>query len=268
MPAKISKLSVIVPAYNKDSEVFQVVTNLISELKHQNLDWELIVIDDCSRDKTLKEAIKSKKFNGNTKNIKIYSYNLNQGKGFALYYGFKKSEGDVIVFVDSDLDIPAQNVSNLIKSYIKTNSNIIIGSKRHPFSQVNYPLLRKFMSKNYQLLVKILFNLNVADTQVGLKLFSREVLEESFPRIVVKNFAFDLELLMVAKNLGYKKILEIPVILNYNFSSTIEIKSVIKILQDTLAIFYRKNFLKYYDAPHYKLEQDEIHIIPARKAFI
>src|SRR3972149_9146513 len=128
MPAPISKLSLIVPAYNKDSEVFKSVCSFVYQLKKLPYDWEIIVVDDASRDFTLREAIRSKKFNGNTHRIKIFSYNLNQGKGFALNYGFKQSRGDIIVFVDSDLDIPASNLEVLLKNLSRSSSDIVIAS--------------------------------------------------------------------------------------------------------------------------------------------
>ena len=262
MPTLSKNLSLIIPAYNKDSEVFRAVSNFVIELKVLPYDWEIIVVDDASRDKTLREAVRSKKFNGNSDRIKIFSYNLNQGKGFALYYGFKKSVGDIIVFADSDLDLPSQNLPKILEYFEKNNAEIAIGSKRHPLSEVSYPLSRRIMSASYQLLVHALFNLNVSDTQVGLKAFRRKVLEHSFPRLVVKQFAFDLELLSVAHMLGYRKIIETPIILNYNFSSTIRPKSIYKILQDTAAIFYRKNFLKYYNREHFFFENQELTIIP------
>ena len=127
-------------------------------------------------------------------------------------------------------------------------------------------MTRRLMSKCYQILSHILFKLNVSDTQVGIKVFKREVLEKSLPRIVVKKYAFDLELLVVAKMLGYNKITEAPINLDYNFSSTISIGSIFAILEDTLAIFWRKNFLKYYDTDHFRLNQDETLITPV-KAF-
>ena len=257
MAALTKKLSIIIPAYNKDSEVFEVVSGYVNQLKSQPFDWEIIVVDDASRDKTLREAVRSKKFNGNTHRIKIFSYNLNQGKGFALNYGFKQSRGDIIVFADSDLDIPASNLEVLLKNLSRSSSDIVIASKRHPESVVNYPIFRIFMSKVYQIIIKILFNLNISDTQVGLKAFRREVLENCFPRLVVKQFAFDLELLVVAKKLGFRKIYESPVNLNYKFTSTVRLQSALKILQDTLAIYYRKKFLEYYDTPHYKFENSE-----------
>jgi dolichol-phosphate mannosyltransferase len=254
------RLSLIIPAYNKDKEVFQVAFLYVSQLKKLPYDWEIIVVDDASRDRTLREAIRSKKFNGNTNRIKIYSYDLNQGKGFALYYGFKRSFGDIVIFADADLDLPAQNLPTVLKYFNQNSAQITVGSKRHPDSQVQYPILRRFMSKCYQLLIKLLFNLSVSDTQVGIKAFRREVLADCFPRIIVKNFAFDLEILVVAASLGFKKIIEAPIILNYNFSSTINIGATKQILLDTLAIFYRKNILKYYLTPHYRLETDEAEI--------
>src|SRR3989304_9256347 len=267
MPAKNQKLSLIVPAYNKDSEVFKSVCSFVNQLKQLPHDWEIIVVDDASKDRTLREAVRGKRFNGNTDRIKMFSYDLNQGKGFALYYGFTKSTGDLIIFADSDLDLPAENIPVALDYLQKSTACIAIGSKRHPLSKVKYPLFRRIQSKTYQLLIKLLFNLNITDTQVGIKVFRRAVLEEAFPRIVVKQFAFDLELLVVAKLLGYSRIVETPIILNYNFSSTIHLSAIKRILQDTLAIFYRKNILKYYQDAHYHLEQEETLITPL-KAFI
>lgn len=266
----MKKLSVILPAYNKDTEVFEVVSRLVFELKHINnkCDWEIIVVDDASQDHTLREAVRSKVFNGNALRIKIYSYNLNLGKGFALYHGFKKSSGDVIVFADSDLDLPSTNLPVLLSKFENNNADIVIGSKRHPLSTVHYPLTRKVLSKCYQLIIKALFSLNVSDTQVGLKVFRREVLENCFPRSVVKKFAFDLELLVIARMRGFNKIEEAPIILNYNFSSTINFNSIFVILVDTLAIFYRKNILKYYHNPHNSLALDEATIAAFQTTFI
>ena len=262
------KLSVIIPAYNKDTEVFKVVSSYIKVLKHLAFDWEIIVVDDASHDSTLREAVRSKKFNGNSDKVKIFSYNLNQGKGYALYHGFKQSTGDTIAFADADLDLPATNLPILLDYFEKSDSPVVIGSKRHPKSKVEYPISRRFMSFCHHILVKMLFNLNVSDTQLGLKVFKREVLETSFPRLVVKQFAFDLELLVVAQTQNFENIIEAPVTLNYNFSSTIHVSSIFKILMDTAAIFYRKNFLKYYIEPKNRFEIDSKSIAALQKTYI
>lgn len=251
------KLSVIVPAYNKDAEVFASISSYVFLLKTLPYDWEIIVVDDASQDQTLREAIRSKMFNGNTRRIKIFSYDLNQGKGFALYYGFTKSSGDIVIFADSDLDLPAQNIPIILKHFHKSNSDITVGSKRHPLSKVNYPLSRRILSKSYQLLVRSLFSMNISDSQVGMKVFKRCVLEDSFPRIVIKKFAFDVELLVVAQMIGFGKISESPITLDYRFTSTIHLSTIWKIFIDTLAIFYRKNILKYYQNPKYYFSQQQ-----------
>lgn len=261
-------LSVIIPAYNKDSEVFDVVSSYVDKLKSIAYDWEIIVVDDASSDHTLREAVRSKRFNGNTHRIKIYSYDLNQGKGFALYFGFKKSIGETVVFADSDLDLPSANIETLLKYFEKKHAHIAIGSKRHKLSKVNYPKIRRIQSKTYQLLTKLLFNLDVSDTQVGLKAFRREVLTDCFPRIVVKKFAFDIELLVVAKSLGYNRIVEVPILLNFNFTSSINFNCIKNILWDTFAIYWRKNFLNYYSSPRYRLVDDEVAQNSSQKAFL
>ena len=100
------------------------------------------------------------------------------------------------------------------------------------------------------MLIRLLFQLGVQDTQTGLKLFRREVLESVLPRLAVKQFAFDLELLVVARHLGFTRIGEAPIELAYQFSSTISPRAVYKILWDTAAIFYRLHVTRYYDEPH------------------
>lgn len=131
------------------------------------------------------------------------------------------------------------------------NADIIVGSKRHPVSKVQYPWPRKILSWGYQLLVRILFGLNIKDSQVGLKLYRREVLEDVLPRILVKEFAFDIEILAVAYHLRYVRIYEAPVELSFTGFSSITSKNfwriIFQTLWDTLAVFYRLRILHYYD---------------------
>jgi hypothetical protein len=95
------------------------------------------------------------------------------------------------------------------------SADMVIGSKRHPQSKVDYPLLRRFLSSVYQLLIKKLFNLDVTDTQVGLKLFRREVIESIREDLELDRYGFDLELLALAARKGYTQVLEAPVRLDY-----------------------------------------------------
>ena len=125
--------------------------------------------------------------------------------------------------------------------------DVVIGSKRHPNSKLNYPLGRKIISSGYFFLINLLFNLPIRDTQTGLKLFKYEVLKKIFPKILIKNFAFDLEILANVHRLGYQ-IAEAPVVLTSQRKyGRIGLKAIYSTFIDTIAVFYRMYILRYYD---------------------
>jgi hypothetical protein len=144
---------------------------------------------------------------------------------------------------------------DLMKS---SECDAVIGSKRHPDSKVAYPAFRRFQSAIYQLLTRLLFSLDVRDTQTGLKLFRRPVLEEAVPLLAIKRFAFDLELLVVARLLGYGKVCEAPISLDYQFESTVNLGSAWNVLWDTAAIFYRLRILRYYQRRRIQLQTHKL----------
>jgi hypothetical protein len=128
------------------------------------------------------------------------------------------------------------------------NADVIVGSKRHPVSRVNYPLLRKVLSFGYHLGAKILFGLPLTDTQSGIKIFRREVVEEILPRLLVKRYAMDIEILAVAKYLGFNRIYEAPIEVRFNVAtSRIDWKTIFHMAWDTMAVFYRLHILHYYN---------------------
>lgn len=163
-----------------------------------------------------------------------------------------QSRGDIIGFIDSGMDLNPNGLALLLEHFEWYSADIIVGSKRHPVSKVHYPWQRKLLSMGYQLLVLIFFGLKVRDTQVGMKFFRREVLERVLPRLLVKAFAFDVEILAVANYLKYSRIYEAPVDIKLMFGGTSTvtsqkfIRTVIAMLIDTLAIFYRLKILNYY----------------------
>ena len=123
----------------------------------------------------------------------------------------------------------------------------MIGSKRHPDSAVHYPLIRRVYSWGFQLLVRALFRINVRDTQVGAKLFRREMLDTVVPLLLIKRYAYDLELLAVGAEFGFDRIEEMPVRLDYRFSgSGIGSAAVRRMFVDTLAIAYRIHLRHWY----------------------
>ena len=204
---------------------------------------------DGKGDKTFKNAYR---FAKNQQNMKIIGYDNNKGKGYAVRFGMAESKGDIVGFIDSGMDINPNGLSLLLEHFEWYEADIIVGSKRHPVSKVHYPWQRRILSIGYQMIVWVLFGLRVRDTQVGMKFFRREVLEKVLPRLLVKQFAFDVEMLAVANYLGYSRIFEAPIDIKLGFggASTITnkrfVRIVIAMLLDTLAVFYRLKILNYY----------------------
>lgn len=241
-------VSVVIPAYNENGIILETIKECVSSL--QGIDHEIIIVDDGSHDGTYQMV---KEFAGESNNIRLVDYGGNHGKGFAIRYGFKHTKGDIIAFIDADMNIHPRQILTFLKDMEKTGADVVIGSKRHPYSRVNYPLNRKILSEFYYAFVKILFGLHLKDTQTGLKLYKRKVLEKVCPIVLVKRYAFDIEILANAHRLGYK-IREAPVEINLDCDSHVNKRAIWNMLWDTCAIFYRMRILQYYDN---KLENNE-----------
>jgi hypothetical protein len=144
------------------------------------------------------------------------------------------------------MELDPRYIKGFIAVMESFHCDAVVGSKRHPMSNVHYSPARRFQSLMYQLLIRMLFRVKVRDTQTGLKFFRQQVLEEVVTLLAIKRFAFDLELLVVAGQLGYKKVMEAPVDLNYKFETTARLSTTWPVLWDTAAIFYRLDLLRYY----------------------
>ncbi|GFP29955.1 glycosyltransferase [Candidatus Hakubella thermalkaliphila] len=238
------KFSILIPAFNEEQGIIPCVEETKKVFENQDMDYEIIIIDDGSHDDTFSVATD---FYAHDERVIISRYSPNQGKGFALRHGFDLASGDLVVFMDADLDLHPEQIMTLYKYMVDNNANVVIGSKKHPESIVDYPWRRKILSSGYYFLVKLLFGLPVTDTQTGLKLFEYETLKVTMPKLLIKKFAFDLELLVNVHKRGFK-IIETPV----NLSSMrlwyrITLKDVYYVWMDTMAIFYRNYILRYYD---------------------
>lgn len=237
-------LSVIVPAY-KCSTIIRDLEAINNYLKDLNRPYELIcVIDGLSskKDMTYQLAQKCRKFG-----VKVYYYENNQGKGYAIRYGMARATGDVIAFIDAGSDLHASGIGLALEHMKWYQADIIVGSKRHRASKVDYPFRRRILSWIVQRGTRFIFGFNVSDTQTGLKVFRREVLEDVLPRLLVKRWAFDVEILAVSYRQGFQKIYESPIELQFNGMSTLNWKSIFNFAIDYLAIIYRIYLLKYYD---------------------
>jgi O-antigen/teichoic acid export membrane protein len=235
-------LTIVVPFYNPGPRFGENMGRLLDVLGQTGLSFEIIAVSDGSTDGS-EHALDA--FDPDI--VRSVALRRNHGKGQALRVGLSQGRGNYVGFIDADGDLdPAALLpfTSIIKVYAP---DIILGSKRHPLSDVQYPALRRLYSWGYHQLVRVLFRLNVADTQTGLKLVRREVAAAVLPRMLEKRFAFDLELFVVARRLGYKRFFEAPIRLEHQFTSTISPRAVFGMLLDTLAIFYRLRLVGFYD---------------------
>lgn len=239
-------LSVIIPIYKQEKTILQDLMNINQTLRKIRYDYEIIaIVDGKNVDKSYKIVEKCK-----IPKLKVFTYKKNRGKGYAVRYGMAHTKGDYVAFIDAGMEIDPNGISMVLEHMEWYNADIIVASKKHPASQVNYPISRKIISFGAFLIAKILLDITIHDTQAGLKIFKRKVLIKVLPRLLVKNYAFDLEILSVANRLGFKRIYEAPIKLRYCFDGLTHatgLKTIFNSLVDALAVFYRLKILHYYD---------------------
>ena len=230
----------IVPSYRDREHIVANLRRLTNALDTTGARWEVLVVVDGDAE-TFRRA--SAAVSGA---VRVFSSPRNVGKGFALRCGMAHARGQYVTFIDSDMEIGPEEIGRMLSLLRLYDADIVVGSKRHPLSQVHYPLLRRVQSAGYHRLCRLLFRVKVHDTQTGLKLMRREVSEDVLRVALVKRFAFDLELLAIADHLGYDRIIEAPVTIDYAFSSSTNLRAVFWVLVDTAAIFYRLHLRRSY----------------------
>jgi glycosyltransferase involved in cell wall biosynthesis len=235
------ELSFVIPAYNEEDSIEDALGTIDGVVKDKRLPYEIVVVNDGSKDKTLSRAITYASRNGH---VKVVSYTQNEGKGHAVKTGFMQTKGDVVVFADSDMDIDLGTVSKYVDAL--EHGDIVVATKWHPDSVVKMPLFRKILSHGFNVLVRILTGAKLKDTQVGLKVMKRSAFASIFPRLCVKRYAFDVELLAVASLYGLR-IVQMPAQLRIN--NSFRLKEVFKMFQDLLGIAYRLRVLHWYQRP-------------------
>lgn len=205
MTGRNADVSVILPAYRLGSQIYDNVLRAQRALEPLGT-FEIVVVDDGSPDETATEAQRAA---SGRDDIVVLSYQPNRGKGAALQAGVGASSGDIVVFLDADLDLPPEQVPAVVAA-LTPDVDVIVGAKRASMSRERYPLLRRILSVVFSTTIKILFRLPIAETQTGLKVFRRPVLDAVFEDVETARYAFDLELLVRAHRAGYR-VVEVPV---------------------------------------------------------
>ena len=244
------RLSVVMPIYNLAESVASNLAAVGEIFERHSVRVELVPVDDGSTDGTgdaLRAFVEKGPFVHSVYvAVKPVICGRNGGKGAALRAGFEASTGEYVMLLDGDLDIHPKQTPWFFEEMVRSGADVVIGSKRHKRSVVQYPWFRRVVSWVYFTLVRIFIGLPITDTQTGMKLFRREVLGEALGRMLVKTYAFDLELLAIAHQRG-AVIREAPVRIRFGSKfGALKASTVKAMSMDSLAVFYRLRILRYY----------------------
>ncbi len=235
------ELSFVIPAYNEENCIEETLGAIDAVIMEKDLPYEILVVDDGSGDSTLANARRYASKNGH---VRIVSYSKNVGKGYAIKTGFMNANGNVVIFADSDMEIDLRTISKYIDAL--QYGDIVIASKRHSDSQVKVPISRRILSEVFNGLVRFLTGVPLKDTQSGLKAMKKSAFINIFPRLAVKRYAFDVELLAVA-NLYKLKVVEMPV--NIKLDAKFKPQEMWRMFVDLLGIAYRLRIIHWYQRP-------------------
>ena len=222
------------PAHQLESSIADNIERVVAVVS----DWErpeVIVIDDGSTDDTRGFA---KKAAAGSDVVTVVGYDINRGKGGALQEGFKHAEGDTIVFLDADLDLPPEQLPAFLAEFHEQDVDALVGAKRGAMVPGRYPALRRLLSVAFAAVNRVLFRLPLKETQTGLKVFKRQALEVTLPQLQTVRYAFDLELLVRIRKAG-GTMAEAPVALAPDSSSGLSLSTLWEMGKDTILIWLR-----------------------------
>lgn len=213
------RLSVVIPCYNEESRINPTLQRVESFLLSKRYGAEIVAVDDGSSDGTLAALERFRA--GRRVPVQVVSYQPNKGKANAVREGVLAARGEVILFTDADLSTPIEEIESFLPILEGGEADIVIGSRNLPSSQVTRPKGREMMSKGFNLLVRMMLLPGIRDTQCGFKCFARAAALAVFEKEVRSGLAFDVEILYIARRLGYR-IVEVPVRWDYASGSKVQ----------------------------------------------
>jgi len=241
------KLTIVMPCYNEGTRIYRNIIETLTQVEKFSDSFRLLVVNDGSTDETESEIRRAM---ATDNRVGLISYKQNKGKGYAVRRGMMSAKSEYTAFLDADLELPPYLLENFLKKIegkldepAKDDEKpigIVIGSKMHPDSQVEYPPLRKIMSTGYYLFLKAIFGLRLRDTQTGIKLFRTDLAQEIAKYCRCKGYSFDIEMLAIAVKMHNYRIEEMPVVVNFSRNkdnkSKIKLRSIFAMVRDTLRI--------------------------------
>ena len=222
------QISVVVPVHNEEDNVESLIAEISAALQ-PSYTYEMIFVDDGSKDETALKIHQAKLEQYLKVPVEIISYSVNRGRGCAIKTGVLRSSSDYTLYCDADFSIPLKNLKKFIP-YLEKDYDLLIGSKKKPGARakIERSFLRNIIGFGHTVIASLILGVFVWDFQGGFKIFSKKLVEEVFPLLTIDRWGFDMEIIFLAKKLGYKTI-ELPVVWSH-----IENGSKVKLARDIL----------------------------------
>jgi glycosyltransferase involved in cell wall biosynthesis len=234
MPAA-ARLSILMPCYQLASAIAANIDRVVAATSGEP-GVEVIVADDGSTDGTREAAVQAA---ARHPNVLVVSNPQNAGKGRVLQRAFAASSGEIVVFLDGDLDLPPEQVPAMVAELHRGGWDALLGAKRAALVAGGYPLARRVLSRAFSAATRLAFRLPVAETQTGLKAFRREALETAMPALQIGRYSFDIELVDLLHRAG-RRIGEYPVRLEVQASeSRVTFGTLWEMGRDTARLWWR-----------------------------
>lgn len=225
------KFTVCIPMYNESAIIADTAAKLSAYMGENFEDYEIIFSDDGSKDGSA-DIVRSLSL----PNVRVIGYPDNRGKGSAVREAMLASEGDAVMFTDSDLAYGTDVIKKVADAFVENpECDIVIGSRNLDKDGYDgYTLVRRVASKCYIGVLKLIGGLKITDSQCGCKAFSGKAAKRVFSNCTVNRFAFDFEAILIAEKCGYK-IKEIPVkVINHGDSKVNVLRDSFKMIRDIL----------------------------------
>lgn len=248
------KLSIVVPVYKAGNGLTKDITKkrlALNKFLKVN-EYELIYVFDGSEQSNA-EKLRAYLYRHNVKNVRVYTRITNVGKGYSVIEGFYHARGNYIGYIDYGNDIENSILSTMYKTIRKNvDLDMVAANKYDSKSNFKANIIRKICSFGYLAFVRLCSQVKAPDVQTGAKIYRRKAIKKILPTLLVKRFAFEVEILTALQANGFSNWAFLPVKIKHTDKSTTKLfdgfkNDIFKVMVDTLAIGYRKNFLNWYN---------------------
>ena len=227
-------ISVVIPAYNEAERLGSTLERAVDYLSRRNLSYEVLVVDDGSRDRTIQvaEAFADR-------GVRVIRHEQNRGKGAAIKTGVLASRGAEVLLSDADASTPIEELERLQRR--SPEAPVVLGSRAVAGADIrqHQPFYREVMGKTFNLIIRIAGVRGLNDTQCGFKLLEGEAARAIGAKLTIDGFAYDVELVFLARRLGYK-VVEVGVVWIDSPDSRVDpVRSSLAMLRDVVRMRIR-----------------------------